>query len=574
MTAVLRTQALGKRYRRNWALADCTLDVPAGRVVGLVGPNGAGKTTLLNLAVGLLTPTSGTIEVLGDLPAAGPEQLAKVGFVSQDAPTYAGLTVEDHLRLGARLNPGWDDALARDRIARLGLDLEQRAGKLSGGQRAQLALTLGVAKRPELLILDEPVASLDPLARREFLQDLMESVAEHELSVVLSSHLVSDLERVCDHLIVLVASRVQLAGEVETLLAAHHRLTGERRDPATLPADQQVIAASHTDRQTTLLVRTEAPIHDPAWTVDRLSLEDLVLAYMGQARVQRRPPARAGGAPMIWLTWRQARAQTAMMGAALAVLAVVLLLTGPGLADEYSEGIAACTAQGGDCSGFVDRFFTDHQDLALAVTAVVLVVPALVGIFWGAPLIARELEAGTHRLVWNQSVTRTRWLAVKLGLIGLAAIAAAGLLSFAVDWWADPIDTAAAANGSFSRMEPPLFGTRGIVPIGYAVFAFALGVTVGMLVRRTIAAMAITLAVFVAVQIAMPHLVRPHLSTPTTTNVEVTPENLWGLGIEANNRIRLEVNDSVEGCLGPVQPHRRPVRARGGRHRPAPVAVR
>ena len=142
---------------------------------------------------------------------------------------------------------------------------------------------MGVAKRPELLILDEPVASLDPLARREFLQDLMEAVAEHELSVVLSSHLVSDLERVCDHLIVLVASRVQLAGDIDTLLATHHRLTGARRDPANLPADQHVIAASHTDRQTTLLVRTDAPIHDPAWTVGQLGLEDLVLAYMGQA---------------------------------------------------------------------------------------------------------------------------------------------------------------------------------------------------------------------------------------------------------------------------------------------------
>ena len=173
----------------------------------------------------------GTIEVLGGRPAAGPEQLAKVGFVAQDTPTYAGLSVADHLRLGARLNPGWDDALARDRIERLGLDLTQRAGKLSGGQRAQLALTLGVAKRPELLILDEPVASLDPLARREFLQDLMEAVAEHELSVVLSSHLVSDLERVCDYLIVLVASRVQLAGDIDTLLATHHRLTGAAPRP-------------------------------------------------------------------------------------------------------------------------------------------------------------------------------------------------------------------------------------------------------------------------------------------------------------------------------------------------------
>jgi ABC-2 type transport system ATP-binding protein len=282
VSSVLRARGLGKSYGRRPALADCTLDIPAGRVVGLVGPNGAGKTTLLNLAVGMLTPTSGTIEVLGGRPGAGPAQLAKVGFVAQDTPSYAGLSVEEHLRLGARLNPGWDDALARSRIERIGLDLTQRAGKLSGGQRAQLALTLGVAKRPELLLLDEPVASLDPLARREFLQDLMESVAEHELSVVLSSHLVSDLERVCDYLIVLVASRVQLAGDLETLLATHHRLTGARRDPATLPADQRVISASHTDRQTTLLVRTDAPIVDPAWTVGQLSLEDLVLAYMGQ----------------------------------------------------------------------------------------------------------------------------------------------------------------------------------------------------------------------------------------------------------------------------------------------------
>jgi ABC-2 type transport system ATP-binding protein len=287
VTAALRAQGLGKRYGRGWALSDCTLDVPAGRVVGLVGPNGAGKTTLLNLAVGMVAPTSGTIEVLGARPAAGPEQLAKVGFVAQDTPTYAALSVEDHLRLGARLNAGWDDALARDRIERLGLGLSHRAGKLSGGQRAQLALTLGIAKRPELLILDEPVASLDPLARREFLQELMEAVAEHELSVVLSSHLVSDLERVCDHLIVIVASRVRLAGDIDTLLATHHRLTGSRRDPGTLPGDQHVVSASHTERQTTLVVRTEAGIHDPAWTVGQLGLEDLVLAYMGRPAASR-----------------------------------------------------------------------------------------------------------------------------------------------------------------------------------------------------------------------------------------------------------------------------------------------
>jgi ABC-2 type transport system ATP-binding protein len=291
MTAVLRAEGLGKRYGRRWALSDCTVDIPAGQVVGLVGPNGAGKTTLLHLAVGLLQPTAGTIEVLDDRPAASPAQLARVGFVAQDTPTYSGLSVADHLRLGAHLNPGWDARTASDRIERLGLDLRQRAGKLSGGQRAQLALTLALAKRPELLILDEPVASLDPLARREFLQGLLEAVVDQGLSVVLSSHLVADLERACDYLIVLIGSRVQIAGEVDHLLATHHLLTGPRRDPARLPEGQDVISASHTDRQTTLTVRTEGPIHDPAWTVSKIGLEDLVLAYMSRTADAGRRPA-------------------------------------------------------------------------------------------------------------------------------------------------------------------------------------------------------------------------------------------------------------------------------------------
>ena len=288
MTAVIETSGLGKRYRRKWALTECTLSIPAGHVVGLVGPNGAGKSTLLNLAVGLLAPTAGTIEVLGGTPAAGPAQLAKVGFLAQDSPLYAGFTVADHLKLGARLNPLWDAELARDRVERLELDPGQKAGTLSGGQRAQLALTLAIAKRPELLILDEPVASLDPLARREFLQDLMEAVAEQELSVVLSSHLVADLERVCDYLIVLISSQVRVAGPVDELLAAHHLLTGPRRDPDTLPGSVQVVSASHTDVQTTLLVRAAGKILDPAWTVSEVGLEDVVLAYMSQAAGRRR----------------------------------------------------------------------------------------------------------------------------------------------------------------------------------------------------------------------------------------------------------------------------------------------
>ncbi|MFJ6051895.1 ABC transporter ATP-binding protein [Streptomyces sp. NPDC092307] len=283
MTAILEARALGKRYGRKEALSDCTLSLPSGRVVGLVGPNGAGKSTLLQLACGLIGPTSGSIEVLGGRPASGPEQLAKVGFVAQDTPTYAGLSIADHLKLGARLNPGWDAQLAQDRIRQLGLDPAQKTGKLSGGQRAQVALTLAVAKRPELLLLDEPVAALDPLARREFLQSLMEFVAEEGVTVVLSSHLVSDLERVCDHLVSLVASRVQVAGDVDDLLASHFRLTTARRDAATLPEGMRVIQETHTERQSTFIVRAEKPVQDPSWVLEPLNLEDLVLTYMSRA---------------------------------------------------------------------------------------------------------------------------------------------------------------------------------------------------------------------------------------------------------------------------------------------------
>jgi ABC-2 type transport system ATP-binding protein len=285
MTAALQARGLTKRYGRQTALSDCTLDIPSGRVVGLVGPNGAGKTTLLQLAVGMLLPTEGSIEVLGGRPAAGPDQLAKVGYVAQDTPTYANLTVAEHLRLGAHLNPHWDDAVAQLRVDRLGLDRKRPAGKLSGGQRAQLALTLAVAKRPDLLVLDEPVASLDPLARREFLQNLMEFTAETGASVILSSHLVADLERVCDYLIVLADSKVLVAGDVDDLLATHPRLVGLRRDPEVLPAGATVIHSSHTDRQSTLIVRSEGPIDDGVWDSERLDLEDLVLAYMAKAAV-------------------------------------------------------------------------------------------------------------------------------------------------------------------------------------------------------------------------------------------------------------------------------------------------
>jgi ABC-2 type transport system ATP-binding protein len=284
MTAALETVALGKRYGRQRALIGCTLSIPTGKVAGLVGPNGAGKSTLLHLAVGLLQPSTGTISVLGGRPGAGPKALARVGFLAQDSPAYARLTVAQHLRMGACLNPSWDGRFATRRVQELGLNPGQRAGTLSGGERAQLALTLAVAKRSELLVLDEPVAALDPLARREFLQTLMEVVAARNVSVVLSSHLIADLERVCDHLVVLARGEVALEGDVETLLASHRRLVGPRKDARAMPANQIVVGASHVDKQNTLIVRTDEPILDPAWIVSPLSLDDLVLAYMRRAR--------------------------------------------------------------------------------------------------------------------------------------------------------------------------------------------------------------------------------------------------------------------------------------------------
>ena len=289
----VETVELGKRYRRRWALQDCTLRIPRGHVVGLVGPNGAGKSTLLSLAAGLIQPSAGSVAVFGEQPGCDATRLARVGFVPQDASLYGWLSVEDHLRLGAHCNPTWDETSARARVAELGLSPRQRAGRLSGGQRAQLSLTLALAKRPELLLLDEPVSSLDPLARRAFLGLMMSTVAGRDVSIVLSSHLVSDVERVCDYLIVLVDSRVRVAGEIEDLLAGHHRLVGTRSTHDVAPANQTVIASSATDRQRQLVVRSHGPIVEPEWVIESISLEDLVLAYMGLGAVRQEPLAPA-----------------------------------------------------------------------------------------------------------------------------------------------------------------------------------------------------------------------------------------------------------------------------------------
>ncbi|EOD65537.1 ABC transporter ATP-binding protein [Amycolatopsis vancoresmycina] len=292
MELAVETRGLGKRYGRTWAVQDCTLELPAGRIAALVGPNGAGKTTLLHLLVGLLRPDAGEVRVFGRDPRA---VLADVGFVAQDTPLYRDFTAAELVTMGGKLNRRWDAPLARDRLARLGIPPDKPVGKLSGGQRAQVALAMALAKRPRLLLLDEPIASLDPLARREFMQTLMGAVAESETTVLLSSHLLADLERACDHLVVLQQSRVQLTGGVDELLDTHRTLAGPRAGSGSIAGVAAVVRASHTERQSTLLVRRgEGPI-DPLWTEHGVTLEDVVLAYLAEA--DARVPASAWEVP-------------------------------------------------------------------------------------------------------------------------------------------------------------------------------------------------------------------------------------------------------------------------------------
>jgi ABC-2 type transport system ATP-binding protein len=279
---VIQTRGLSKRYRKVTALSEATFTVPDGRISALIGPNGAGKTTLLRLLTGLARPSSGDVAVLGTTPRQDPAFLAGIGFLAQEIPLYRRMTAEDHIGAGAHLNPRWDAASARQRLNSLGIPLDQAVGTLSGGQRAQVALALTLAKQPRLLLLDEPVAALDPLARRHFLAALAEAVAAGGLTVVLSSHLVADLERVCDHLILLAASRVQLCGDIDTLLGEHQVLIGPRKNTTAIEKNHTLVQATHTARQTTLLIRRSGPVIDPGWEASDVGLEELVLGYMGQ----------------------------------------------------------------------------------------------------------------------------------------------------------------------------------------------------------------------------------------------------------------------------------------------------
>ena len=291
----IQTTGLGKRYGPVWALQDCSVLVPRGHLSALVGPNGAGKTTLLKILAGLSAPSTGEALVLGRVPGQNGEFLDSIGYLAQDVPLYKRLSADDHLRLGAHLNRHWDPGAARARLAALRIPADRPVATLSGGQRAQVGLSLALAKRPQALLLDEPVAALDPLARREFLASLTEAAADGDLSVIVSSHLLHDLERVCDHLILLAASRTQLCGGIDDVLAAHRVLVGPRRDIPDAGPGLTVIKSTQTTRQTRLLARLDGPVADPSWAVTEVGLEDIVLAYMGKASTLAASPLTATG---------------------------------------------------------------------------------------------------------------------------------------------------------------------------------------------------------------------------------------------------------------------------------------
>jgi ABC-2 type transport system ATP-binding protein len=293
---VIETSGLGKRYGSTWALRECALAIPAGHVTALVGPNGAGKTTLLNLAVGLAEPSAGGVTVLAGLAAGSAAALDGIAFVAQDTPVYKNLSAADMLHLTRNLNRRFDQPYAETRLAELGIPLKRKAGKLSGGQQAQLALTLALARRPRLLVLDEPVAMLDPLARHDFMAIVLAAAADDGVSVVLSSHALAELERVADYLILLSRGRVQVAGEVDDLLANHRVLTGPAA-AADKYAERPVVHVRRGEAQAHLLVRAAAddPV-PPGWEAHPVGLEELALAYLREPGAAALPGPAGGRA--------------------------------------------------------------------------------------------------------------------------------------------------------------------------------------------------------------------------------------------------------------------------------------
>ncbi len=286
---VIETAGLGRRYGSTWALRDCTVTIPDGHLVALVGPNGAGKSTLLNLVVGLTPPTIGEVRVLDGMTPGSVAALDGIAFVAQDMPLYRYLSVADMLHLTGNLNLRFDTAYARRRLSELGIDSKKKAGKLSGGQQAQLALTLALARHPRLLVLDEPTAPLDPVARHDFMATVLTAMADDGVSVVLSSHLLAELERVTDYLVLISHGRVRVNDEVEELLACHRLVSAATPDRLN-GVEGEVIESNTMGAQTHRLIRLSSPgaALPPECESRPVGLEELALAYLREATA---PPA-------------------------------------------------------------------------------------------------------------------------------------------------------------------------------------------------------------------------------------------------------------------------------------------
>ena len=456
--------------------------------------------------------------MLGSEPAGSPAALDKIAFVAQDAPLYKNLSVADMLHLTRNLNGSWDQQRAETRLKELRIPLGRKVGKLSGGQQAQLALTLALARRPRLLVLDEPLSSLDPLARHDFMASVMAAVAEDGLSVVLSSHVIADLERVADYLIVLSRGQVQVAGEVEGLLAGHSTLTGPSSAADDVAERLAVVYARRAGTVAHLLVRNKGaaepapsgmggPPGGPGGTRPGLP-----------ARAGRRRAARARGAGntrqrdpgmtavtaaapvgarrpvpwtrLVWVTWRQHRLALAGVTVLLGGLGLYLLIMGLKIRSGYAS-VTSCHPAGSAACGLTRSLVTsDYYPTAQTMTGFLQVVPVLVGVFVGGPVLARELETGTFRFAWTQGCGRTRWAIAKLALLAVAVIVAADAFSLLFSWYFQPW----FAQGLDGALAPQLFDLRGVDFAAWTLLAFALGVAAGALIRRTVPAMVAALA--------------------------------------------------------------------------------
>lgn len=278
---VIETEALTKRFRRRTALNECSLSVPRGRIAALVGPNGAGKTTLLRLLAGLSKPSEGRISVFGkEMSTMNVELRARVGYLDQDRPLYPWWRVREILEFGRRINPAWDTEFATRHLSRLDIDLESRVRDLSGGQRAQVALAVCFAKRPELILLDEPASALDPVARQDLLHDITELFADNESSVLMATHAIDDVAAICDYVIILSQSRVVLSEDLDYVLESHRFLSRGLDDGVPVPRGATVLQELRTTREVTYLVRLAMPLERDGWRIERPTFNEIAIAYL------------------------------------------------------------------------------------------------------------------------------------------------------------------------------------------------------------------------------------------------------------------------------------------------------